>query len=236
MIASFSQTGADQELTAPGVNNLASYPVGKGVETSLFVDSDGERELDALPLAFAGMTSTRGIMAPTVYAGVGSAADVAAVNCAGKTALVTRGGPSFADKAVAAMNAGCAAIIIHNITPGSFSGTLGTATAPDGRPWIPAVSISLEDGLYLKEQIESRPTTTTVTNAPGNLTVLSGTSMASPHAAGVAALVLSRNPALTPTQVRTVLRGSSNDLGTPGWDPVFGYGRVNAERAVRQTP
>ena len=236
MIASFSQTGTDQELTAPGVNNLASYPVGKGVETTLTVDSDNDRELEAIPLAFAGMTGKHGLTLPTIYAGVGSAADFAAVDCAGKTALVTRGGPSFAEKTVAAMNAGCAAIIIHNITPGNFNGTLGTATAPDGRAWIPAVSISLEEGLYLKERIEAGPTSTTLINAPGNLAMLSGTSMASPHAAGVAALVLSRNPSLTPDQVRSVLRGSSNDLGTPGWDPVFGYGRVNAERAVRQTP
>ncbi len=60
--------------------------------------------------------------------------------------------------------------------------------------------------------------------------------MASPHATGVAALVLSKNPGLTPDQVRQVLRGSAQDLGTPGWDPLFGYGRVNARRAVEQTP
>ncbi|MGH7606305.1 MAG: S8 family serine peptidase, partial [Gemmatimonadales bacterium] len=66
--------------------------------------------------------------------------------------------------------------------------------------------------------------------------VLSGTSMASPHAAGVAALVLSRNPALTPDQLRAVLRTSAVDLGAPGWDPLFGYGRVNARAAVEQTP
>ena len=106
---------------------------------------------------------------------------------------------------------------------------------PDGRAWIPAVSISLEEGLYLKEQIDSQPTSTTVLNTTGNLAILSGTSMASPHAAGVAALVLSKNPRLTPVQVRSTQRSSSNGLGTPGWDPVFGHGRVNAKRAVQQT-
>ncbi|MBW3570134.1 MAG: S8 family serine peptidase [Gemmatimonadetes bacterium] len=236
MLASFSQYGTEQELTAPGVNNLASYPVGKGVETSLTVDSDNARELEAIALLFAGRTRKQGLTASTVYAGLGTAADFQAVDCTGKTAVVMRGGTSFAEKTVAAMDAGCAAVIIHNHTPGNFNGTLGTATAPDGRAWIPAMSISLQDGLYLKEQIEARATSTTVLNTTGNLAMLSGTSMASPHAAGVAALVLSRNPALSPAQVRSVLRGSSNDLGTPGWDPVFGYGRVNAERAVAQTP
>lgn len=233
LIASFSQTGTDQELTAPGVNNLASYLVGQGQETTLTVDSDGDRELEAIPLLFAGQTGRRGISSDAVYAGFGTAVEFAAVDCTGRIAVASRGGPSFAEKAVAAMDAGCAALVIHNVHPGNFNGTLGTATAADGRPWIPVVSISLEEGLYLKEQIEAGPTRATVLNGPGNLAILSGTSMASPHAAGVAALVLSRNPALTPDQVRAVLRGSSDDLGTPGWDPVFGYGRINARRAVQ---
>jgi len=52
----------------------------------------------------------------------------------------------------------------------------------------------------------------------------------------VAALILSKNPSLTSAQVRSILRASSEDFGTPGWDPVYGYGRVNAKRAVQQTP
>lgn len=233
MIAQFSQWGEAQELTAPGVNVLASYLVGLGQETSLFVDSDGGRELDAIALAFAGMTGKRGLSAPTIYALLGTPADYEGVDCTGKTAVVARGGISFAEKATYAMDAGCAAIIIHNNQPGSFNGTLGTETAPDGRAWIPAVSITLDDGLYLKEQIETRETRTTMLNVAGNTAILSGTSMASPYAAGVAALVLSKNPNLTPDEVRQVLRSSADDLGTPGWDPVFGYGRINAARAVQ---
>lgn len=158
------------------------------------------------------------------------------MDCAGKTAVVSRGGPTFAQKVESAMNAGCLAAIIHNHTPGNFNGTLGAATTTDGRPWIPAVSISLEDGLYLKDQIAARRTRTNLINAAGNLAIFSGTSMASPHAAGVAALVRGKNPALSPDQVRAILRASTEDLGLPGWDPLFGYGRVNARRAVESTP
>jgi subtilisin family serine protease len=57
--------------------------------------------------------------------------------------------------------------------------------------------------------------------------------MASPHAAGVAALILSKHPDATPATVRSILQNSADDLGAPGWDPVFGYGRVNARRAVQ---
>jgi subtilisin family serine protease len=236
MLASFSQWGTEQDLTAPGVNNLASYPVGRGVETTLTIPTDGDRELEAIPLAFAGMTSKHGITAGAVYANFGTAADYEAVDCTGQVAVVSRGGGTFAEKTVAAMDAGCAAIIIHNHTPGNFNGTLGTETAPDGRAWIPAVSITLEDGLYLKDQIQSKATQATLINASGNLAVLSGTSMASPHAAGVAALVISKNPRLSPVEVRQVMRNSAEDLGAPGWDPVFGHGRVNARRAVQETP
>src|SRR5919108_1041995 len=234
-LAQFSSFGTDQELTAPGVSNLSSFPVGTGQTTDLTVDTDGGRALDAIPMEFAGLTGKRGITASTIYAGLGAtAADYR--NCAGKTAVVLRGGPTFAIKAEAAMNAGCAAVIIHNNQPGNFNGTLGTPTAPDGRAWIPAVSISLDEGLYLKGQIDAGPTTTTLLNVIGDYAQLSGTSMASPHATGVAALVRGKNPSLTPDQVRAILQSSVDDLGTPGRDPVYGYGRVNALKAVRATP
>jgi subtilisin family serine protease len=236
MIASFSQTGEDQELTAPGVSNLSSYIVGLGQSTTLTVATDNNRELDAIPLEFAGLTRKQGLTTAALYVNFGTAADYAAVDCVGKTAVVMRGGPTFAQKVEEAMNAGCVAVIIHNHTPGNFNGTLGAATTSDGRAWIPAVSISLDDGLYLKDQIAARATQTSLLNVAGNLAVLSGTSMASPHASGVAALVLSKNPALTPDQVRAILRASSVDLGPAGWDPVFGYGRVQARNAVAQTP
>lgn len=237
LIASFSQTGTDQEITAPGVSNYASYPVGKGTNTSVFVPSDGNREVDAIAMAFSGMTGARGITASAVYAGFGTAADYAAANCPGKIAVVSRGGPTFAQKAQFAMDAGCAAVIIHNVLPGQhIGGTLGADTSAGGKPWIPVLDVTLEDGLYLRDQIQAGPTTLTVINAAGNLATLSGTSMASPHAAGVAALILSKNPSLTPAQVRSILAASADDLGSPGWDPVFGHGRINARKAVALTP
>lgn len=59
-----------------------------------------------------------------------------------------------------------------------------------------------------------------------------GTSIASPVAAGVAALVMSRNPGLTNTQVESILFSTAVDLGVQGRDAVFGYGRVDAAAAV----
>ena len=59
-----------------------------------------------------------------------------------------------------------------------------------------------------------------------------GTSFSAPIVAGVAGLVLSASPNLTGPQLTSRLQQNADDLGTPGFDPVFGWGRVNAARAV----
>jgi subtilisin family serine protease len=60
----------------------------------------------------------------------------------------------------------------------------------------------------------------------------SGTSVASPVVAGVAALMFSANPSLTPALVIQLLEDTAVDVGVPGYDPTFGHGRVNAFAAV----
>jgi hypothetical protein len=59
-----------------------------------------------------------------------------------------------------------------------------------------------------------------------------GTSVAAPFVAAAAALVLSVNPMLTPNQVRDIICQTADDLGAPGWDQYYGWGRVNLYRAV----
>jgi subtilisin family serine protease len=59
-----------------------------------------------------------------------------------------------------------------------------------------------------------------------------GTSMAAPHASGVAALAVSRYGKLAPSQLRTILERGADDLGQRGNDPFYGAGRVNAENSV----
>jgi serine protease len=61
---------------------------------------------------------------------------------------------------------------------------------------------------------------------------MAGTSMASPHVAGVAALVKSVNSSLTNAQIKNILYTTATDIGTPGKDTYFGYGLLNAYAAV----
>lgn len=62
---------------------------------------------------------------------------------------------------------------------------------------------------------------------------LSGTSMAAPHVSGLIALMLAKNSSLTPTQVVSFLTSTADDLGPFGRDPQFGYGRINAQKALQ---
>jgi hypothetical protein len=64
------------------------------------------------------------------------------------------------------------------------------------------------------------------------LAVNQGTSMAAPHVSGVAALLLSAMPGLTAQQVRDILVSTAVDLGSPGKDPFYGHGLVDAFLAL----
>lgn len=69
-----------------------------------------------------------------------------------------------------------------------------------------------------------------------NYDFVSGTSMACPTAAGVAALVISRSPSLSPGQIEQVLEESADDKGAAGRDDYYGYGRINAFNALSTEP
>ena len=62
--------------------------------------------------------------------------------------------------------------------------------------------------------------------------VNSGTSMATPHAAGVAAIIAGRNPSGGPSAWRLKLRASVDDVETAGYDVWTGFGRINLVKAV----
>ncbi|MCX9009585.1 MAG: S8 family serine peptidase [Candidatus Methanoperedens sp.] len=66
--------------------------------------------------------------------------------------------------------------------------------------------------------------------------VMSGTSMATPHVSGAVALILhaakENGSTLLPSQIKNILEAASLDLGTPGKDDIYGAGRINVFAAV----
>ncbi|MEA1870555.1 MAG: S8 family serine peptidase, partial [Euryarchaeota archaeon] len=64
---------------------------------------------------------------------------------------------------------------------------------------------------------------------------MSGTSMATPHVAGAAALMIEYNPDLTPTRVRKILMDTATDRGTSGPDNDYGWGVVNTTYAISRS-
>ena len=60
-----------------------------------------------------------------------------------------------------------------------------------------------------------------------------GTSIATAHVSGVVALMLERDPSLTPAQVREILQTTARDLGSQGRDNAFGWGLVDPQRALQ---
>lgn len=69
---------------------------------------------------------------------------------------------------------------------------------------------------------------------PGGYRYASGTSMACPHVSGVAALIMSQYPNMTRDIVRGQLRWTVDDLGSNGFDEIYGWGRINAQKAVEE--
>lgn len=232
-LASFSNTGAQMDVVAPGVNNLSSFPVTEGRDA--FANFGG-KEYSAFPLEFAGATTASGITGPFVNCGLAQTkADCGTVPLTAWVAVIRRGAVSFAQKVDSAMQAGASAAIIYNNAangPGNFNGTLGTVDNK-GTPWIPAISLSQTDGEALAAAL---PGTGTAFNVPMAWNYDSGTSMATPHVTGLAALILGKNHSLTPDQVERIIERTTTDLGVPNYDTTFGWGLMNTQAALAATP
>jgi subtilisin family serine protease len=220
-LASFSNTGRNLDVVAPGVGVLSSVPRGYGNESSVTAGTT----YAAFGLQYANHTS--GITASLVNCGLASTNTGCSVS--GKIALIQRGDTTFAQKVTNVMDQGAIAAIIYNNVSGDFSGTLGSETTSDGRVWIPAVSVSSDTGSALVTQ-----TSATVVSMISDWDTYDGTSMATPHVAGTLALIWSANSGLSNSTVENYLYTTCTDLGTPGYDRSFGYGLINALAAVQQ--
>lgn len=224
-IASFSQRGSALKLVAPGVQVLS-------LSQSEVKVTAHQASYDALLMEGSPLVSLSGTY---VFSGLGYAADFTEA-VRGNIALIQRGEITFREKVTHAKNAGAVAAVIYNNVPGPFRGTLirdqSGAIIPDAAAfaWPLTVSISREDGEALRQKA---PSELSVSARVGGYEQASGTSMASPHVAGVAAVIWSVAPQATIQQVRQALLSGAADLGASGFDTTFGFGLVNAYEAAR---
>ena len=221
---------------------------------------------------------TEPITSQIIFGKYGRANDLLENDVEGSILLVERGSDVeneivyFSDKEKNAANVGAMAIIVYNNEPGIFFGELIHEYVDEGyEPTIPALSVSRDDGLIIKEILQSGTKGTldvfyhpdfvayfssrgpvspfyikpdlvapgafiNTTDNGGNYKISSGTSFAAPHVAGTAALILQKNPELTPQEVKSILMTTTDIVYDQFNDrfpiDVSGNGRVNASNAI----
>ena len=195
--------GLGVEVTAGGVDTFSTYPAGLATLSSLTVDGNG--------VASAATDNTGNVSASTYFMGTGEATDSGA---SGKICLIDRGVISFADKINNCGNSGGTGVIVINNEPGViYMDVTGVTTN------IPAVGAAQEDRATIVGA-----STASINIGAGDYGYMSGTSMATPAVAGLAALVWSNNPNCTGTEIREALKATAEDQGATGRDDYFGYG------------
>ena len=221
---------------------------------------------------------TEPITSQIIFGKYGRVHDLLENNFEGSILLIERGSDIeneivyFSDKEKNAADVGAKAIVVYNNKPGIFFGELIHEYVDEGyNPTIPALSLSREDGLLIKEILQSdtkgildvfyhpdfvayfssrgpvspfyiKPDivapgafiNTTDTN--GNYKISSGTSFAAPHVAGTAALILQKNPQLSPQELKSILMTTSEIVYDQFDDrfpiEVSGNGRIDASKAI----
>ncbi len=234
-VADFSTGGPTLGVVAPGVNVLSTFPINSVRTGRLDFDADG---YDGVPLTGSSLTD---ITAPWVYCGLGKVGDFPP-DIAGKIAVVTRGEIYFADKARNAKLLGAAGLVILNNVISDVSvwtlyvplcDTTGCVTNPDDLKydWPLTVALAKADADAL---LKRTPGPMTLGAWLDDYAFLSGTSMATPHVTGTAALLWSLAPNATAQQVRDAITSTAHDIGAIGYDPRSGYGVIDALAAAKK--
>jgi len=221
---------------------------------------------------------TEPITSQIIFGKYGRANDLLENDVEGSILLIERGSDIeneiiyFSDKEKNAANVGARAIIVYNNEPGIFFGELIHEYVDEGyEPTIPALSVSRDDGLIIKEILQSetkgildvfyhpdfvayfssrgpvspfyiKPDLVApgafinTTDINGEYKISSGTSFAAPHVAGTAALILQKNPELTPQELKSILMTTSEIVYDQFDDrfpiEVSGNGRIDVSKAI----
>ncbi len=239
--ASFSQRGPKLGVVAPGVGVLSAARSGLASIADVLLSDSTVVEGDGF--TYSPKSEVTG---QYVFSGLGRPQDFTSA-VQGKIALIERGELTFGDKARNAKAAGASAVVIFNNIPntdlqngGVIRGTLCRASNPTTNActniedttfaYPLTIGISMEHGHALRDAALGP---IVASNRSDDYTENNGTSMATPHVSGLAALIWSVAPDATANQVLNAILSTAVDLGEPGIDPVFGHGRVDALEAAK---
>jgi serine protease len=239
--ATFSNYGPNIGVMAPGVRVLSTTRVGTNALAD--VQTDTNVTLTVTPVFGS---PKQDVSAPFVYCGIGNPADFPP-SVHGKIAVIARGcglgvplvdcNFTFHDKVKNAMDAGAVAAIIYNLPDeGSLSGWTLIRRECDQQfncsyyqpdldfPWILVTAMSYPDAQTL---LNGSAHSVTESYRFEDYLKMSGTSMATPHVSGGAALIWSLASNATAQDVRNAIISGTKDLGQPGYDPLNGYGMLD---------
>jgi serine protease len=259
-IADFSNQGPELALVAPGVGVLSTYPVGQGTNSYALKNSTlytadsvsgSKRDTVGGRFVYCGIganasdfpASVKGNIAliqrgtatfnqKTKNAVAAGASAVIIYNCSKTTSPSTCGNDDFTlgwtliakVDSTGQPNSAC------SDPTNPISKTCKDDPADLAFPWPVTIRLNNDDGEAFRSDSNA---TLTAVNVPDDYATLSGTSMASPHVVGVAALVWGAAPTATAKDVRAAMINTAHDLGASGQDPVYGFGLVDAYLAVK---
>ena len=201
------------EVTAGGVDTLSTYPAD--LASTSVVSVEGE------VIASSAMTysSSGDVSGDVHYMGLGSAVDT---DAEGKICIIDRGEITFDEKVMNCEHSGGLGAVVVNNVDGILNGTLGDTTTSS----IPAVGADLSDRDALLAA-----SNVSVEISASDYGLMSGTSMATPGVAGMAALLWSNHQTCNGSQIRDALKQTAFDAGASGHDNYFGYGIVKVANA-----
>lgn len=225
--------GSGTASSGPGIAYGSRLVVGKMIDAGAspistvtssmqwMLDPDGIPETDDFPRIVnnSWYSGTRGSTYAYAAASAWRAAGIIPVFCAGNS------GPSGGSTRSPGDYKNCISVGGTNSNDDRYAST-SVGPSPADTNYFPA------DG---RKPDFSAPGEEVYSSVPGGgYGYSSGTSWSAPHVSGIIALMLQANPALGYDDVCSILKRTSFDAGTEGYDYVFGYGRVSAMGAVRE--
>ncbi|UXI02852.1 S8 family serine peptidase [Photobacterium sp. TY1-4] len=239
--AAFSQATNQVEIAAPGEAILSTVTLGEGRLADISLA--GQSYFDRGVVPHNRLINTNGSYVPAPVPG-SITAELATCNTSagnyqcgdmsGKVCLTERIGNQASgvypevDAVAACYNAGASAAIVYSNTALAGLQNPFLVDTNNGYPMV-SVSVDRQLGLDLANAVGQAITVSSTTNE--NYEYYNGTSMATPHVTGVAALVWSYHPQCNASQVRQALTATAEDIDVAGRDNRTGYGLIDAAAA-----